>query len=143
MDAVERGILRDVHLDEGAVVEEEARGHVRHVAASLHPLQEVVQLAPTLVEFQAGTVKCRDGYCTNHRCRIFNFRAESVNLNFPAYLRLVFLGEVLGVLVGGLSVSATTRRGRRGGLFALIELVRQRHLREGGQFTRHSISHGV
>ena len=61
MDAVERSVLRDVHLDEGAVVEEEARGDVCHVAASLHLLQEVVQLAPTFVEFQAGPVEESEG----------------------------------------------------------------------------------
>ena len=59
VDAVERSVLRDVHLDECAVVEEEARWDVRHVAASLHLLQEVVQLTPTLVEFQPGPVEKR------------------------------------------------------------------------------------
>ena len=82
MDAVERSVLRDVHLDECAVVEEEARGDVRHVAASLHPLQEVVQLAPTLVEFQPGSVE-RDA-----RARFdvddddMYFPVESIRVNF-------------------------------------------------------------
>ena len=57
VDAVQRRVLRDVHLDEGAVVEQEARGHVGHVAAPLHPLQQVVQLAATLVELEASAVR--------------------------------------------------------------------------------------
>ena len=45
-----------------------------------------------------------------------------------AYLRLVFFGEVLGLLVSGLPVVGG-RGGGGGSLLALIQLVRERHLR--------------
>ena len=134
VDAVQRRVLRDVHLDEGAVVEEEARGHVGHVTATLHPLQQVVQLATTLVEFQAGSVLMRWN-------RLFVIMLEfqlippknivRISKSFRS-LRLVFLCEVLALFVAELSV-VTTGCGRsgRGAVLALIELVRQRHLREG------------
>ena len=77
MDAVERSVLRDVHLDECAVVEEEARWDVRHVAASLHPLQEVVQLAPTLVELQPGPADRRDVKAISTSMQVHNTGLET------------------------------------------------------------------
>ena len=54
MDPVQRRVLVQVHLDQGPVVQQVPGGHVRHVAAALNLLQEVVHLPPALLVLGTG-----------------------------------------------------------------------------------------